>query len=250
MSDNPFEPAVEASANPAPNRNKGKFARSPEELKAFRRENLRKGREKAAAKRRDAPPRTAESRTVKDTPAMAAAPSPIPSSRMPRDSGSFSPEYDGPTDRVSRVDRDTNQFELPAALRTKMRNAGWDGTYKVVRILNQPVDGTELLVAANAGWRPAKAKDFPELVPPGTPPEDPVDRFGQRLYIRPAHMTRAAQIEDERFANAQMQSRITASKEGRSVRSDEESLADMGRVVRPVHIALEVEGESGTHGPR
>jgi hypothetical protein len=31
------------------------------------------------------------------------------------------------------------------------------------------------------------------------------------------------------------------------VRSGEEGLADMGRIVQPVAIKLEVEGEAGTH---
>jgi hypothetical protein len=222
-----------------PLRKKGPFT-------AIRAENLRKAREVRAANR-SATPRTAAD-------AQPAGPSmfdtPIPASRMPRDSGAFTPEYDGPTERISRVDRDTNQFELTPQVQQKLRNSGWSWAFKVMTVYNQPVDGTELLTAANAGWRAAKAKDFPTEVPPGTDPNGTVERFGQRLFIRPAHMTRQAQDEDYRFANAQMQSRMSATQEGKSVRSDEEGLADMGRIVRPVPIKLEMEGESGTHGPR
>lgn len=198
------------------------------------------------AKKRKTAPRTAED-AASSTESIFAA---IPQSRMPRDSGTFTPEYDGPTERISRVDRDTNQFELTPSVQSKLRNAGWSWAFKVMTVYNQPVDGTELLTAANAGWRAAKAKDFPTEVPPGTDPSGHVERFGQRLFIRPAHMTRQAQDEDYRFANAQMQSRMNQTQEGKSVRSDEEGLSDMGRIVRPVAIDLKVEGESGTHGPR
>lgn len=222
-------------SSPTPNRTPGRFAtakKKPGPAKGFKR--------KAAA--RTAPPlRTADD---VQTPVRV---SPIPASRMPRDTDAWQPEYEGPVERISRVDRDTNQFELSQAVQKKLKRGGWSWAFKVVTVYNQPVDGTELLAAQNAGWRPAKAKDFPEEVPPGTDPNAAVERFGQRLYIRPERMTRQAQDEDYRFAQAQMQSRMTASQEGKSVRSDEESLSDMGRVVRPVAISLEVQGESGTH---
>lgn len=171
---------------------------------------------------------------------------------MPRETEGFHPEYDGPKERTSRIDRDTNQFELSPPLKVKLRAAGWDATWKVITVYNQPVDGVELLVADNAGWRAARAKDFPSEVPRGTDPHALVERFGQRLYIRPMHMTRAAQDEDRRFADAQMQSRMVANQEGRRVGPDQDSpaLADMGHIVRPVAIKLEMEGETGTHGPR
>jgi hypothetical protein len=167
--------------------------------------------------------------------------------RMEREQG-FNPDYDGPKERVSRVDRDTNQFELPAALQRKLVTAGWSWAFKVITVYNQPVDGTELLVAENAGWRAAKAKDFPELVPKGTSGDSPVERFGQRLYIRPASMTRQAQNEDYQFANAQMQNRMRANVEGARLGSEngnDPALSEMGRVVRPVHITFNREEEFG-----
>jgi hypothetical protein len=172
---------------------------------------------------------------------------------MPRDSGAFSPEYDGPGERMSRLDRDVNQFELPAKLRRKLHNAGWDACYKVVKVMLadvRDVDGTELRAAFSSGWRPAKAKDFPELCMPDTGPNDSIDNNGQRLFIRPLHLTHKAQEEDRKYADAQLQSRMVASQEGRSVIGNEESLADMGRIVRPVAIKLEMEGETGTYGGR
>lgn len=173
--------------------------------------------------------------------------------RMPRESGEWSPEYDGPGERASRLDRDTNQFELPRVVRERLRNAGWDASYKVVKVLLadvNEVDGTELRAAYGGGWRPAKAKDFPEIVMPGTPPNATIENNGQRLFIRPLHLTHKAQAEDEKFAHAQMRSRMEASQEGRLVKGDEEGLSDMGRIVRPVHIQLDVEGESGVHAGR
>lgn len=203
---------------------------------------------------RQATPRVVEQRTAEDVVSaasfMAPAPPPISHFAMPRESSEFRPEYDGPGERLSREDRDTNQFELPPGTRQKMVNAGWDWSFKVIAIYGQPVDGTELLMVHNAGWRPARAKDFPELVSPGTEPSATIDRHGQRMFIRPAHMTHAAQEEDYRFAQAQMKGRMQASTEGRSLRSGEEGLADMGNVVQAVPIALKVEGETGTHGTR
>lgn len=203
-----------------------------------------------APEARTAEPRRSPPRTAADIPH--AAPrfeTPQTESRTARrDDGMFSPDYDGPAERISRTDRDVNQFELPKDLLTKMHRSGWDARWIVITVLNQPVDGTELLTAHNAGWRAAAAKDFAALVPPGTAPKSAVERFGQRLYIRPLHMTRKAQAEDAAAAREAMQSRMAASQEGRLIRNDEEGLSDMQRLVRPVSISLEVEGEAGTRG--
>lgn len=241
MSDtnNPFDPPqveIQAPQAPRPDRTPGRFASGKKRGPA-------KGYKRKTAPRTAPPQRTADDARAPSPPMSA-----IPASRMPRDTDAWQPEYEGPSERISRIDRDTNQFELSTAVQKKLKRARWSWAFKVITVYNQPVDGTELLAAANAGWRPAKAKDFPEEVPPGTDPNSTVERFGQRLYIRPEHMTRAAVTEDYNFAQAQMQSRITATQEGKSIHSDEESLADMGKVVRPVHIGLSVEGEVGTHG--
>jgi len=239
MSDAP-EPETAAPPEPPPrevNRTKGKLA----------------GKKRGPPKGyRKGIPRTATPRTQADagSPEMEMAPAPPPPtySEMPRDSGSFQPEYDGPGVRLSREDRDTNQFEIPAAVRRKLTNAGWDWSFKVITIYNQPVDATELMVADKAGWRPAKVKDFPELMPRGTSPDSTVDRHGQRMFIRPAHLTREAQQDDYNFANAQMNNRMAASREGKSLNTGEQGLADMGNIVRPVQIGLEIQGEYGSHG--
>jgi hypothetical protein len=223
---------------------------------AKRVENLAKARAAGAkqrAEKRASEPRTATPRTAATAAPVARAPE-AQSSRMPRDSGLFSPEYDGPTARPSRDERDVNKFEPPAKTLKKLKLSGWDVAWKVTTIFNQPVDGVELLEATNAGWRPAKAKDFPELVPTGTDPNGTVDRFGQRLYIRPAAMTRQAIADDYNRANEVMKSRMAANQEGARIGSsgdtDDPALSDMGRIVRPVAISLEVEGEMGTHGAR
>lgn len=209
--------------------------RGPYHTHATKKTGARKGYQRKAV------PRAAETR----------ADVPLPQApRMTRVDEGFQPDYDGPTRRPTRDDRDVNKFEPPAAVLQKLRVSGWSVEWKVITVYNQPVDGTDLLEAQNAGWRPAKAKNFPELVAAGTDPEGPVERFGQRLYIRPAEMTRQAQLDDYNRAQEVMKSRMGATQEGRSVRSDEEGLSDMGRVVRPVAIQLNVEGESGTHGVR
>lgn len=228
-------PQIEIQAPPV-NRTPGRFA-----------SGKKPGPAKGYKQKRKAQLRTAPQRTADDVQAPAPRMSAIPASRMPRDTDAWTPEYDGPVERVSRLDRDTNQFELSKPVQKRLTRAKFSWGWKVTTVYNQPVDGTELLAASNAGWRPAKAKDFPEEVPPGTDPNATIERFGQRLYIRPEHLTRAAQNEDYQFAQAQMKSRMTASQEGRAVNSNEESLADMGKLVRPVAISLEVQGESGTH---
>ena len=202
---------------------------------------------------RKAPARTAETRTAADVPRpeleMEAAPPPqVSYSNMPRDTEAFEPEYDGTAKRLSREDRDTNQFEIPSAVRRKLTNAGWDWCWQVITIFGQPVDGTQLMIADNAGWRPAKAKNFPELVPRGTSPDSVVERHGQRFFIRPAHMTMKAKQEDYDFAQAQMNGRMQATRAGVGIgENGGPSLADMGRVVQPVPITFEMEGEFGSH---
>lgn len=211
------------------------------------------GKKRGPYQKRTVEQREAETRTAADAGSGGIFDAPTAGIRMPRETGEFNPEYEGPGERMSRLDRDVNQFELPKSLRTKLRNAGWDAAYKTVKVLMadiQEVDSTEIRAAYSAGWRPAKAKDFPELCVPGTNPDATIDNNGQRLFIRPLTLTRKAQEEDLQFANQQMQSRMQATTEGRSVLSNEEGLSDMGKVVRPVHIALEVQGETGTHGVR
>ena len=235
MSESNPEPEIEIQAPPV-YRTPGRYA-----------SGKKPGPAKGTKYKRNAAHRTAPAPRTADDARIASPMSPIPSSRMPRETEAWAPEYDGPVERVSRLDRDTNQFELSKPVQKRLARARFSWGWKVTTVYNQPVDGTELLAASNAGWRPAKAKDFPEEVPPGTDPNSTIERFGQRLYIRPEHLTRQAQNEDYQFAQAQMQSRMNATQEGRSVNSSEESLSDLGKLVRPVAISLEVQGESGTH---
>jgi hypothetical protein len=159
---------------------------------------------------------------------------------------SFAPLYEGTGTRANRDSRDVGQFEIPE----RVRRAGWDGQWMARTIYGEPIPGSQTLAIRRAGWAPAKAKDFPEFVPDDANPDENVVLDGQQLFIRPLNLTHRAQTEDYRTAVAQQESRMQATRDGRSLDPDAEGLADMSRVVRTVPITLEVEGETGSMAPR
>ena len=146
-----------------------------------------------------------------------------------------------PLTRVRREARQVNAFYLP--LHRKKPN--WDYEWKVVRVLAQAVDPAEFQEIRNAAWRPEKAADWPELVEPGTSPDAPIERLGQRLYGRPMHFTVQAREEDMQAAYQQQRDRTMAAASGKSAVRGEEGIPT-GRAVRAVPLSVEIEGLAGS----
>lgn len=144
--------------------------------------------------------------------------------------------------RVSREDRDVNRFAIPSH-RIK---PGWDVEWKTMRVLNEPVSNSNIMDAHHAGWRAEKARDWPELCPPGTPPDSGIEQDGLKLFGRPKQFTMQARQEDYNAATRQLADRARSAQEGRT--SDGEGLADM-RGVQSVPMGLSIEGEVGATVP-
>lgn len=140
--------------------------------------------------------------------------------------------------RVSRTSVASDVFWIPVG----RKKLGWDYEYKAIRVLGQPVDGSEESLWYQQGWRPEKARDWPELCPPGFVGES-VERGGQRLYGRPAHLTAEAKAEDYAAAEQQKMDRVRAAADGRASGG---AIADVKGVnVKP--LGLEIQGEAGTY---
>lgn len=148
---------------------------------------------------------------------------------------------DMPLRRVTRDERDVDRFSVP---RHRLRR-DWDVQWITISVINQPVDASSLREAYDGGWRPEKAKDWPELVLPGTPLDAAVEQYGQRLYGRPKSFTIAAREEDYRFATRQLSDRARSAAEGKVRGGD--GLADISHV-RPIPMGLTIEGEVGSNG--
>lgn len=142
--------------------------------------------------------------------------------------------------RVRRDDRDSGWADLPK----HSRKPGWDYEYKTIRVYNEPVDPGEMLEIRNAGWRPEKAIDWPDLVEPGASPDAPIERRGQRLYGRPMRLTQEARQEDLAAAYQQQRDKTMAAASGKSAVRGEDGIPN-GRGVRSVPISVEIEGLAG-----
>jgi hypothetical protein len=101
-----------------------------------------------------------------------------------------------------------------------------------------------MLEIRNAGWRPEKAVDWPDLVEPGTSPDAPIERRGQRLYGRPMRLTHEARQEDLAAAYQQQRDKTMAAASGKSATRGEEGIPN-GRGVRSIPISVEIEGLAG-----
>lgn len=114
--------------------------------------------------------------------------------------------------RVRREHRQIGSFELPK----HRKKPGWDYEYKTIRVQREPVDPSEIQDIRLGGWRAEKSCDWPELVEPGTSPDAPIERLGQRLYGRPMSLTIEAKEEDYHAALSQQRDRTQAAASGRS----------------------------------
>jgi hypothetical protein len=183
-------------------------------------------------------------RAPQNRPAKAAAETPTDTARQ---ENVVSPD-DGPVTRRSRSERTEGMLAIP---RSRFR-PGWDFEWKVITVVNQPVPPADMMAVHDGGWRPERAKDWPEYVLPGSSPDGPVEQYGQRLYGRPMALTLEARQEDYSAAVEQQTQRMQAATTGHLSRRGEqgEGLADLGRVVRPTGASLSIEGEVGVHGVR
>lgn len=158
--------------------------------------------------------------------------------------------YDnGPVHRKSGADLALNLLSVTEA--DKIRRNGWDVQWMPVSIYNQPVDSHQIRMAMDAGWRPAKARNFRADVTPDVPDDGLVERYGQRLFIRPLQMSLEAKAEQVRTAMEAQKAHSLASEQGRLVRdADGPGLSGMGSVVRAVPGGLSIEGETGSYAQR
>jgi hypothetical protein len=211
------------------------------ERRRARSEAIKAGRAKAMAKR-EANARRAEARKANVRTAAAAAehgigahPGPAAPAEMARE--------DAPPEvlrRVKRENRDAGWADLP----TQYKKPGWDYEYKTITVLGQPVDSADFLEIRNAGWRAETARNWPTLVEPGTPPDAPIERRGQRLYGRPMSLTMEARQEDVNAARQQMYDKTMAASTGQSANRNEAGIPN-NRGVRPVPIEISIVGEAG-----
>jgi len=182
-------------------------------------------------------PRPVSERTVEDVAYTGIAANPGPAERS---APSREAQPEEVVTRVRRDHRDSGWADLPKHL----RKSGWDYEWKTIRVYNEPVDPGEMLEVRNAGWRPEKAINWPDLVEPGSPPDAPIERRGQRLYGRPMRLSVEARQEDLQAAYEQQRDKTMAAASGRSATRGEEGIPS-GRGVRSIPISVEIEGLAG-----
>jgi hypothetical protein len=146
----------------------------------------------------------------------------------------------GEVRRVSRNDRQIGAFHVPKHLQKR----GWDYQYLVITVYTQPVDRADLnSYEQDGGWRPVPASDMPGLASNS----GFIETRGQRLYMRPMHLTQQAKQEDWEAAEQQKRDRVQGAIDGRV--QGHEGISD----IRGIRLAREatnviVEGEVGVHG--
>lgn len=190
-----------------------------------------------AARFRSATPRTRDDAAIGGT----AHPGPAERRNEPtRESWRGDVDENAIFTRRGRAQQTTGGFDIPA----HRKKPGWDYQYNTIRVLNQPVDGSEIRnFRENGGWRPVMAKDWPELADDGAAPDSPIETGGQRLYERPMRLTMEAREEDHAYALQQQRDRMMAAAAGKSAVRGEEGISTRG--VRPVPVSIEIEGLAG-----
>lgn len=215
---------------------------SPERQRMLdkRRENLKLAR---AAKTNRVPSRdpinqrTAETRTAADVGRFDPSIGPMQAKRAEPTREVDTPEV---VTRVRRDQRDSGWADLPQ----NRRKQGWDYEWKVIRVYNEPIDSSDMLEVRNAGWRPETAANWPELVEPGTSPDMPIERRGQRLYGRPYSLTLEARQEDLTEAYRQQRDKTMSAASGKSAVRGEDGIPNQ-RGVRSVPMEISIEGLAG-----
>lgn len=212
---------------------------SPERQRVLdqRRENLKKARAARGQSRDPLTRRTAETRTAADVGRVDPSIRPMQAKRAEPTREASMPEV---ITRVRRDQRDSGWADLPQ----HRRKPGWDYEWKVIRVYNEPVDSSDMLEVRNAGWRPETAANWPELVEPGTSPDTPIERRGQRLYGRPYSLTLEARQEDLTEAYRQQRDKTMSAASGKSAVRGEDGIPNQ-RGVRSVPMEISIEGLAG-----
>lgn len=213
-------------------------APSPAEIRlAQRREALAKAR----AAPRKAKPRTAEPRTAADAKVgVIAHPGPAERRNEPTRE-QYSPQATEVFTRRKRNEQAVGWADIPKHL----KKPGWDYQWIAIRVLNEPVDGSDLRDYREGGWRPVPAKDMLyEMSETGAAPDSSIEAKGCRLYTRPMHLTLEARQEDDDYARQQQRDRTMAAASGKSAIRGEEGMPS-GRGVRTVPVSIEIEGLAG-----
>ena len=204
------------------------------------RDRMAKARQaKMERARMGAQARTATQRTAADAANVGVAVAGEPGNALP----SREPEPEVLT-RVSRRQRSTGTFDLPA----RFKKPGWDYKWETISVYNMPAETSAITDTYEAAWRPELARNWPTLVLPDTGATAPVIRGGQQLFGRPMSFTIQAKEEDYAAAKEQEAVRLQASRGGSDIR-DGASLGDIPGVrVAETVTALDVQGEFGTYG--
>lgn len=231
MSEEPMIPVLDDLRIAAINQKRTDNLKLARQAKAARTSSLRNSTQ------RRAPERTASDAEVQGIASSGAAKRAEPAREAVRPEA---PVREEPVRRVRRGERDLGWADLP----DKHKKPGWDYEWKAVRVFNEPVDGGTMLVVRNAGWRPELARDWPMMVEPGTAPDAPIERQGQRLYGRPMSLTNEAKQEDIEAAYGQQRDKMQAARTGDTRNSAQPGIPN-GRATRSVPIELEVYGEAG-----
>jgi len=146
--------------------------------------------------------------------------------------------HDERLERRSRFDTTADRLNVPK----RLKKQGWDYQWMVTRVTGQEVDPSEMTAYYDQGWRPAKAKDYPSMCPPGWT-KDTVEQHGQMLMVRPMRLTMQARQEDLQAAEQQRRDKLIGAANGRAA---DGALANVRGVV-PHTLSVEIEGETGTY---
>lgn len=170
---------------------------------------------------------------------IAAAAKPIESAPAERASAEPATAAATPEPTLTRRSRKAgggNPFEIPE----KLKKPGWDYEWKTVKVMGELVDDSDLADIHEQGWRPVPAEQMKELLAPGSTAKT-IDRRGQRLFMRPMHLTEEARREDREIAETQKYDKLRAA-----------SAIPISRpgLMNAQVDTMQIEGEVGTHRPK
>jgi hypothetical protein len=183
-------------------------------------------------------------RTIAEATAAAAALDPARAgvgSTESTNKGAEPPRYEaeGEITRMSLEDRQVTQFDIPV----HRRKPGWDYKWEPLTVWGQKVDRSVIRDAYKAGWRPEKAKDWPELMVgafESFTDDTPVEEGGQMLMGRPIHLSHEAQIESYNKAKIQERDRMQSAATGQSVMGSEALAHVRGVEVRNASLDVQL----------
>ncbi len=129
--------------------------------------------------------------------------------------------------RRSLEERRVSIFDIPE----HRKKPGRSYQFHVVSVLGERVGRHMDRDAKEAGWRPERAADWPELAD-GLKPDDPIEIGGQMLMGRPMHLSMEADRETYAIAKQQEMEKMRSAAEGH-LAGGQEGLAN----IRGVRVA-------------